>query len=93
MGTGHKKGWYYKNKSGRHEYVRGPFTKDELLERLRDGVIEDDLYVRHEKGHWMPLHQYLSKKNEKYLPWQLLFIIVAIILVLAGIAIANMIFR
>jgi uncharacterized protein YkwD len=58
--TESSKQWYYKQEDGRHEFVRGPFTRQEILEKLEKGIINKNTLIRHSSSYWYPAFRYLS---------------------------------
>jgi len=43
--TANDRQWYYKKQSGRQEFMRGPFTRQEILKKHEDGVIDKDTFI------------------------------------------------
>ena len=58
--TTSSKQWYYKQEDGRHQFIRGPFTRQEILEILEKGIINKNTLIRHSSGYWYPAFRYLS---------------------------------
>jgi hypothetical protein len=61
--TTSSKQWYYKHKEGKHEFLRGPFTKQEILQKLEEGIIDKNTLIRHGSGYWYPISQHLSNAH------------------------------
>ena len=85
--TANDRQWYYKKQSGRQEFMRGPFTRQEILKKHEDGVIDRDTFIRYGNGYWYPLSHYLSDVpiyKKPFVKFIVLFLIAASILLLVS---------
>ncbi|MCX5811878.1 MAG: CAP domain-containing protein [Proteobacteria bacterium] len=74
--------WYYKETSGKHEYVRGPFTREALLSKLSENEIDENTLIRYDNKAWHPVKEYLPKKKKGYFKKYSIVVIIGIILIL-----------
>jgi len=58
--TTSSKQWYYKQEDGKNEFIRGSFSRQEILEILEKGIINRNTLIRYGNGYWYPASHYLS---------------------------------
>jgi uncharacterized protein YkwD len=56
--------WWYKGQKENHSFVRGPFTWEEVLQRLESGVISESTMVKRSSDvYWQELSRWLYGKK------------------------------
>jgi uncharacterized protein YkwD len=56
--------WWYKGQRENHSFVRGPFTWEEILHRLENGVVSDSTMVKKSVDvYWRELSEYLKPEK------------------------------
>jgi uncharacterized protein YkwD len=53
-------GWYYRGHDGPHEFVRGPFSRRQMLAMLKTGAIDRTTLIRWGNGVWHEAGYYLA---------------------------------
>jgi uncharacterized protein YkwD len=59
--AGQGDGWYYRGKSGRHDFVRGPFSRQQILSLLQAEQIAPDTLIRWGNGPWCRVDECFSE--------------------------------
>ena len=56
--------WWYKWQNGKYDFAKGPFTWEEILQKLQRGEITERTMVKVTNGHWYELSgQFNTKKR------------------------------
>ena len=58
-------GWYYRGASGRHHFLRGPYSRKEVLSLLKAGEIGPDTPIRWGNDSWRQVRDYLPRTIQR----------------------------